>query len=135
MEDILSRLRQFRAYTGLKQGEFAKRLKLPQNSYSQIETGVNPIKDRHIALICLTFGINEGWLRYGKGEMLDKEAADTVSGPEILDEEGKPLTYEEEKFIKTYRRLAEPNKSVARRQVDVLLDEQEKAEKKDEKAG
>jgi len=68
MEDILSRLRQYRAYTGLKQGDFAKRLKIPQTSYSQIETGVNPINERHIALICNEFGINENWFRTGEGK-------------------------------------------------------------------
>jgi transcriptional regulator with XRE-family HTH domain len=83
MKEILKRLRQARGYLGFKQGEFSKRLKMPQNSYSQIETGVNPIKDRHIALICFTFGINETWLRTGQGEMLNRRPEPPPSTPAI----------------------------------------------------
>jgi transcriptional regulator with XRE-family HTH domain len=120
MEEILKRLRQVRGYLGLKQGEFSKGLKIPQNSYSQIETGVNPIKDRHIALICLTFGINETWLRTGKGEMLSF-SPDNPPPSSIAGNDGERLTDEEGKFIDIYRKLAPSNREVARTTVDALL--------------
>ena len=125
MEEILNRLRQFRAYTGLKQGEFSNRLKMPQNSYSQIETGVNPLKDRHIALICLTFGVNENWLRTGEGDMLIENPPAFPEQP-IYDQNGQELTHEEKVFMGTYLKLSDPNKEVARTTVDALLQAQKK---------
>jgi len=79
----------------------------------------------------LEFGVNEDWLRTGNGDMLLRKDGGNV----IFDEEGKPLNYEEGKFINTYRKLTEPNKGVARVQLNALLDGQEAAEKKEEKAG
>jgi transcriptional regulator with XRE-family HTH domain len=120
MKDLLQRLRQLRGFMGMKQGEFSKYLKMPQNSYSQIETGVNPIKDRHIALICLTFNVNEIWLRTGKGEMFNKTSNDDP----LVDDEGKPLTCDESHFLGIYRQLTDPNKKVAKATVNALLNTQ-----------
>jgi transcriptional regulator with XRE-family HTH domain len=135
MEEILNRLRQLRAYKGLKQGEFSKLLKMPQNTYSQIETGSTPLKDRHISYICLTFGVNEDWLRTGEGEMLIEKPKQTypdtkavsfeVSEP-IVDQHGKKLTQEEQLFMEKYMKLDDDIKNVARIMVASLLKSQEK---------
>jgi transcriptional regulator with XRE-family HTH domain len=54
---------------GLKQGEFAIRLGLTQNAMSMIELGKTTLTEKNIKLICATFGVEETWLRTGKGEM------------------------------------------------------------------
>ncbi|MDR1837553.1 MAG: helix-turn-helix transcriptional regulator [Treponema sp.] len=131
MEEILNRLRQFRAYAKLSQVEFGQRIDMAGNSYSQIETGVNPLKDRHIALICHAFGVNENWLRTGEGDMLIENSQSSPEQP-IYDQNGQPLTKEEEVFMGTYRKLSDPNKEVARTTVDALLKSQRKTEEKGE---
>jgi transcriptional regulator with XRE-family HTH domain len=68
-KDMSDRLRAIRFFKKMSQTEFAGRLKMAQNTYSHIETGKSPFTDKNIALICLTFGINEDWLRTGHGEM------------------------------------------------------------------
>jgi transcriptional regulator with XRE-family HTH domain len=126
---IGDRIKEVRIKLGLKQGEFAKRIEFSQGAFSDFEGNMKPIADKYIKLICLEFGINEDWLRTGNGDMFRK------AGAEVFDNEGKPLNYEEGKFINTYRKLSDPNKGVARVQLKALLDGQESAEKKDEKAG
>jgi hypothetical protein len=54
------------------------------------------------------------------------------AGLEILDEEGKPLNYEEGVFINKYRKLSDPNKKVARTTVNALLESQEETIQKGE---
>ena len=65
------RLRAARKALGLNQEEFGKRVGLAQAALSMIESGNNPITNRNIKLICMTFNINEQWLRTGKGEMFN----------------------------------------------------------------
>ena len=129
--EIGDRIRQIRENSRLNQGEFAKRLNFSQGAVSDFEGNKKPIAEKYIQLICLEFGVNEDWLRTGNGDMLLRKDGGNV----IFDEEGKPLNYEEGKFINTYRKLTEPNKGVARVQLNALLDGQEAAEKKEEKAG
>jgi hypothetical protein len=45
---------------------------MAQNSYSQIETGKVNISDKNISILCLTFGVNEEWLRTSQGEMFSQ---------------------------------------------------------------
>jgi transcriptional regulator with XRE-family HTH domain len=80
------RILELRKALNLKQGEFAARLGMKGTALSMIEVGDNSLTEKNIRLICMTFNINEEWLRTGKGEMF------AVS------------PYEEE-FIETYRNL------------------------------
>lgn len=63
------RLREARNALGLRQKEFAGKLFLKLSSYANWESGCSPIPQAKIPLICNTFGIDETWLRTGKGEM------------------------------------------------------------------
>ena len=65
----LERIRLVRKKLGLKQGDFAARIGLTQTSMSMIEIGKSTLTDKNIKLICTTFGVDERWLRTGKGEM------------------------------------------------------------------
>jgi transcriptional regulator with XRE-family HTH domain len=53
----------------LNQSEFAGRLGIKRAAPSMIEVGTNNLTDQNIKLICMTFGINEQWLRTGAGDM------------------------------------------------------------------
>jgi transcriptional regulator with XRE-family HTH domain len=67
---INERLVELRKSLKIKQGEFAQKIGMKQSTLSTMELGNSPVSDRYIKLICLTFGINEQWLRAGAGEML-----------------------------------------------------------------
>ena len=55
----------------LSQGEFAKCLGMQSTALSMIEVGDNVLTEKNIKLVCMTFNVNENWLRTGKGEMFD----------------------------------------------------------------
>jgi transcriptional regulator with XRE-family HTH domain len=69
MDDIRDRLREIRALLRLSQSKFAAKMGVKQNTYSNIELGVNPCSDRYVNLICLTFNVREEWLRTGLGDI------------------------------------------------------------------
>ena len=53
----------------LNQEEFAKHLGIKRTTLSMIEVGDNALTEKNIKLVCMTFNVNENWLRTGKGEM------------------------------------------------------------------
>lgn len=63
------RIKEIRKYLNLSQEEFSSRIKITRSSISKLEKGENKPSDQTVALICSEFGINELWLRTGKGEM------------------------------------------------------------------
>lgn len=66
---MLKRLKQLRKSLGLTQIDFSKHLGITQTAYSMIESGNNPLSDKHIKVICSTFNVSENWLRTGEGDM------------------------------------------------------------------
>lgn len=63
------RVRTLRKELGLNQAEFAKRIGLSQSTLAMLETGKRTFNEKHLKLVCATFGVQEGWLRTGEGEM------------------------------------------------------------------
>ena len=63
------RLRAVRKALHLNQKCFAEQIGLNQNSLSMIEKNRTPITGKNIKLVCVTFNVNEQWLRTGRGEM------------------------------------------------------------------
>jgi transcriptional regulator with XRE-family HTH domain len=79
------RLKTIRNTLKLDQSEFAAKLGMKQTGYSRIETGANALTEQNIRLICLTFGVNENWLRTGTGDMfITKDLAETPEEKELL---------------------------------------------------
>jgi transcriptional regulator with XRE-family HTH domain len=66
---MLDRIKAVRMALGINQGEFAKRIGLTQTAMSMIVVGKSKLTEKNIKLICVTFNVNEEWLRTGKGEM------------------------------------------------------------------
>jgi len=85
MDKIRERLIAVRKNLGLKQIEFSEKLGITSAAISSIELGKSPLTEANIRLICLTFRVNEEWLRYGTGEMQDDEAALSDEEKKLLD--------------------------------------------------
>ena len=93
--NILDRIRYIRKTLGLKQGDFARQIGLTQTSLSMIELNKAVLTDKNIKLICVTFAVDEIWLRSGKGEMFGPSSP---YEKELLDVFGK-LTADTQEFI------------------------------------
>ncbi|MDR2785453.1 MAG: helix-turn-helix domain-containing protein [Treponema sp.] len=63
------RIRAIRRTLNLNQGEFAERIGIKSTALSMVELGKNALTEQNIRLICMTFNVNDVWLRTGKGEM------------------------------------------------------------------
>jgi len=69
-----NRVAQLRKHLGMTQEAFGKRIGLTDAMVSMIESGKKVIQNRTVSLICYSLGVNEDWLRYGKGNMLSSKA-------------------------------------------------------------
>lgn len=90
---VSERLKLLRKTLKLHQGDFARQIGLKQAALSMVESGRNPLNDRHIKLICATFNVSERWLRDGEGEMFNAPSPYAKELEEILDRL-KPETQE-----------------------------------------
>lgn len=73
---MCERFKEIRKYLKMKQGDFAKEIKLTQGHVSDIENKRKGVSDRVIEIICLKYSINEEWFREGKGKMLSDKDLD-----------------------------------------------------------
>lgn len=65
MKDRISFIIEFKKIT---KTEFAKAIKVSQGFVSQMCSGASSPSERTIELICQQYGVNEEWLRTGKGD-------------------------------------------------------------------
>ncbi|MDR2602224.1 MAG: helix-turn-helix domain-containing protein [Spirochaetaceae bacterium] len=108
------RLRDIRKAIGLNQSEFAAKLGMKQGGYSQVETGENALTEQNIRLVCLTFGVNENWLRTGAGDMfIAKDLAETIEEKELLDIFGRLTDDMKDFFLNMGRELLKKKKEPA----------------------
>lgn len=73
MSTFAERIKNVRKCANLTQREFAERIGAKQNTVAQYEIGRNVPIDPVINSICREFGVNEIWLRTGKGEPFQEE--------------------------------------------------------------
>ena len=64
-----NRIKQIRKHYNLNQEDFGKRIGAKQSTVTAYECGNRIPMDVTITSICREFGVNEEWLRTGKGEM------------------------------------------------------------------
>lgn len=107
--NIGERIKQLRRFKNYNQFEFAKIIGIKQTALSLIETGKNAVTEQCIKVICLSFFVNEKWLRFGEGEMLTSEAK---------------KTFEERRFIELYEKLNPIMKDAALKQLESLVNAQ-----------
>lgn len=77
MTSIANRLSKALQRLGIKQKELADRLRVTPGAISGFCTGKFAPSDRTITDICEVTGINEEWLRTGKGPMME-QTSDTI---------------------------------------------------------
>lgn len=101
------RVKELRKTLGLSGEKFGEPLGLKRSAISQIETGNANLTDQVIKLICLTYNVNEDWLRTGNGEMFNQ------SENEFLSDLKKQynLTDFQINLIKTYLELDNKDKT------------------------
>lgn len=63
------RVKAIRQELGLSQAKFAKAICISNGYLAGIELENRNVNDRLIKLICVTFHVNEEWIRTGEGEM------------------------------------------------------------------
>jgi transcriptional regulator with XRE-family HTH domain len=66
---VKDRLAKIRKALQMNQEEFAERLGMTGRALSMIEVGTNLLTEKNIKFICMTFNVNEHWLRTGEGEL------------------------------------------------------------------
>ena len=66
------RVKELRKTLGLSGEKFGESLGTTRFAISQIETGRNNLTDQMVKLICLTYNVNEEWLRTGQGSMFNE---------------------------------------------------------------
>jgi len=103
------RIRAIRKALKLNQKEFAQRLGMKSTALSMIELGDNTLTEKNIKLICMTFSVDENWLRTGKGEMFaaspyEKEFFNIYSG--LLPETQKTLLKLAKDLLATQKKLS-----------------------------
>jgi transcriptional regulator with XRE-family HTH domain len=109
--DIIKRFVELRKKHGPTQAKFGKKLGLSDGTISTIESGLRPINEKHVKLICGTLGINETWLKEGIGPM---------SAEEVLGEK---------QLIQAFRDLSPEGRRLALKLIiDLLESEQEQQE-------
>jgi transcriptional regulator with XRE-family HTH domain len=105
---ISRRIGEVRKTLGLTQQKFAENLKISQTHASALERNSRTIQDRIIKMICFTYGVNEKWLKTGKGEMFEK---------------GRDFKLEE--VINNFKKLDELLQDYVLKQIRLALDYQE----------
>jgi transcriptional regulator with XRE-family HTH domain len=65
------RVIEIRKVLGYSQQQFSEIIKLSRSCEAGIETKRRKVNDRLVKMICLTYSVNEEWLKTGKGEMFD----------------------------------------------------------------
>ena len=71
---INERIKEIRKAVNLTQSKFAERIAISTSYFQGIEAGVKNVHERNIRIICTEFGVDEHWLRTGKGTMFSGES-------------------------------------------------------------
>jgi transcriptional regulator with XRE-family HTH domain len=103
--EIGKRIMGVRKAAGLSQQEFGYRIKVSRTHVGSIEKNQRTINDRLINLICITFDVNEQWLRMGKGAMFDR-----------------PKNHKMEKAMINFNKLDDLLQDFVLKEIDGLLD-------------
>lgn len=70
---INQRILEVRKTLGYSQQVFSAGIELSRSYQAGIEIKKHPVNDRLIKMICMTYGVNEAWLRTGEGDMFSTE--------------------------------------------------------------
>ncbi|MCK9599226.1 MAG: helix-turn-helix domain-containing protein [Sphaerochaeta sp.] len=105
---VNERIKTVRKRLKYNQADFGKRIAVAQNYLSNIEVGQREATSKIVKLICKEFGVNEEWLREGKGEMFINESELLVtlgSRYDTLDDMDKRILLEYIKLKPSQRKV------------------------------
>lgn len=102
-----NRIKEIRNRNKISQEEFGKRIGITKASVSRIESGENNPSEQTVILICEKFGINQVWLRTGKGEMFLSVNEDERFAANV----GKIQRTDDETIMRWVNAIAETNPS------------------------
>ena len=117
--EIHDRMKQIRQENNLTQNEFGEKLGISRDVYANLENNrlkKPETKDPIIKLISKEFGINEEWLKTGKGEKYNTEDEYTRAVVEI--DKGDPKARQ---AILDYWQLTDENKKLFWKFVDTFI--------------
>jgi transcriptional regulator with XRE-family HTH domain len=77
--EINQRLKEARKALNMAQKDFAKALYVTNGFLSDVEKNRRKANDRLLKLASMVFGINEDWLKSGKGEMFHKSPDEKIN--------------------------------------------------------
>ena len=110
--EVNQRIIEVRKALGLNQKEFAQRIKVSRSYTGVLEATGREINDRIIELVCINCAVNEKWLRDGTGKMFKEK-------PNLrLD-----------RVVRTFEKLDEYLQEYVIKQLDILLEAQEKTKR------
>jgi len=66
---INQRIKELRKKLGLNQRDFSTLISLSSGYIAGIEVNLRKVNDRVIKLVVSEYGVNEDWLRFGKGDI------------------------------------------------------------------
>ena len=111
MDSPENRMKLLRKTLGLSMEKFGEKIGLTKASISKIESGVTPLTQKNIKLICSVYSVDYFWLTEGEGEMFlefPDTAIDMIIEDYNLDETDRAFleTYitassDERKYLKT----------------------------------
>ena len=107
--EVSRRISEVRKALGLTQKKFAEDLKISPTLAGALERNSRTIKERIVKMICFTYGVNEKWLKTGKGSMF---------------EESKDLRLEE--VISNFKKLDDLLQDYVLKQIRLALEYQKK---------
>lgn len=110
--EISRRIGKLRKALGLTQQKFAEGLKVSKAHAGAMELGTRKTPERIIKIICFTYGVNEIWLKTGKGDMFEK---------------GRD--YKLEEVIDNFKKLDELLQDYVLKQIRLTLEYQEQTNK------
>jgi transcriptional regulator with XRE-family HTH domain len=113
---ISQRIGEVRKVLKLTQQKFADGLKISKAHAGAMELGTRKVPERIIKMICFTYGVNEKWLKTGKGEMFEKDRDHKL-----------------EEVIKNFKKLDEHLQDYVLKQIRLALEYQEQLSETEQK--
>jgi transcriptional regulator with XRE-family HTH domain len=107
--ELCLRIYKIRKTLGYTQQKFAEGLKISKAHVGAMELNNRKVPERIVKMICFTYGVNEKWLKTGKGDMFEK---------------GRD--YKLEEVIDIFNRLDELLQDYVLKQIRLALEFQEK---------
>ena len=107
MNEIGNRIKKLRLSLGLKQVQFAQHIRVSQGYLAEVEKGKKTPSSRVLLAVSTVFGIDEDWLRTGRGRK---------NRPEDMQ-----LSKEERDVVNLFRRLRPPAQSAFVKQMKAAV--------------